>query len=242
MKKSLLVLLIAVLTLAFAVPSFAASGLSLETHMKFSPRVGEKVFMETFTGWADDSTGGWFFFIDLSSASEYSMGYGFNYFEVARDFSFGKIFGSEGLNPLSLHLEYNGSTHDSLCSYLTGLKYELSGYPYILTISLSAKMHRDNGGAPEPDPTWQATFVWSLTFSDGLMNFNGFVDVWNNTGLDKIAFLTQPQFLFNLGKLGLGKTAESFWLGTEVEIRKNAFGWDSTKVNVTPSVFLRYDF
>lgn len=243
MKKTLLLLLVAFLTVVVSAPTFAASGLSLESHMKFSNRDTEKVFMESFTGWADDSTGGWFFFIDLNSKSKYSMGYAFNYFEVSRDFSFGKLFESKDLEPLSLHLEYNGTTHSSVCYYLAGLKYALSGYPYILTVSLSAKLPRNNNGF-EPDPTWQATVVWNLTLSDGLFNFGGFIDIWNNTEFSssKIAFLTQPQFLVNLGKLGMGKTAESFWLGTEVEIRKNAYFFESDKIKVMPSIFLRYDF
>lgn len=47
-----------------------------ESHMDFD----RQLFTETFTGWADDSTGGWFFFIDLDtseqdSGSKYSFGY-----------------------------------------------------------------------------------------------------------------------------------------------------------------------
>lgn len=249
MKKMLL--LIAFLTVVVSIPNFATSGLSLESHMKFSNRDAEKTFMETLTGWADDSTGGWFFFIDVNTASEYSFGYSTAYFEVNRDFSLGKILELDSLEALSLHLEYNGSLgfpSSSLSYWITGLKYALNGYPYILTLSLSAKLPRNNNGA-EPDPTWQATFVWSLTFSEGLFNFGGFIDIWNNTefefagmGDNKIAFLTQPQFLVSLGKLGLGKIAESFWLGAEIEIRKNAYFFESDKIKVMPSIFLRYDF
>ena len=54
MKKTLLLLLVAFLTVVVSAPTFAASGLSLESHMKFSNRDTEKVFMESFTGWADD--------------------------------------------------------------------------------------------------------------------------------------------------------------------------------------------
>lgn len=254
MKKSSRILLVCLLSLGLASTAFAGSGLSLESHMDFD----RQLFTETFTGWADDSTGGWFFFIDLDtsgkdSGSKYSFGYNNNYFEINRDFSFGKLFGDKGLEPLSLHLEYNGTAKGKFgatCYYLAGLKYEFSGYPYIFTASASAKLARNYDGTPEPDMSWQLTLVWNLTFSNGLFNFNGFVDVWNNTeyklagGDNKLGILTEPQFMVNLGKLFNGKKTECLWLGTEIEIAKNAYSWtdDGDKVKIRPTVFLRYDF
>ncbi|HOG63998.1 MAG TPA: DUF5020 family protein [Spirochaetota bacterium] len=240
MKKMTKVLLVVLLALGLSTTAFAgASGLSIEQHADFD----REIFTTTFTGWQADSTGGWFFFLDIDSAAGYKLGHTFNYFEINRDFSFRKLFGDEGLNPLNLHLEYNASTHLDTSYFLTGLKYEISGYPYIFTISASAKLPKNSKGE-EPDASWQATAVWSLNFADGAFVFTGFVDVWNNTEIPggKLAFISEPQVLVNLGKLGLGKAMESFWIGTEFEISKNFVWWDGDDIFVKPTVFIRYDF
>ncbi len=236
MKRMTKVLLVVALALGLSTTAFGFSVLSVENHMDFD----REIFTTTFTGFATDASGSWFFFLDLDTGADYSFGYAGNYFEVSRDFDVGKLIGADGL---SLHFEYNGSTHWKPAALLAGAKMALP-VPFLLTASLSAVMYRNWDGSPEPGATWQATLVWSIDLlKDGDQSqivFTGFVDVTQMTGMNsgKIGFVTEPQLLFNWSLAD--KSLKDFWLGTEVEINKLVLG--DPEVEVRPTVFIRYDF
>ena len=154
MKRMTKVLLVVALALGLSTTAFGFSVLSVENHMDFD----REIFTTTFTGFATDASGSWFFFLDLDTGADYSFGYAGNYFEVSRDFDVGKLIGADGL---SLHFEYNGSTHWKPAALLAGAKMALP-VPFLLTASLSAVMYRNWDGSPEPGATWQATLVWSI--------------------------------------------------------------------------------
>jgi hypothetical protein len=84
--------------------------------------------------------------------------------------------------------------------------------------------------------------VWYKSFLNDKISFTGFFDIWGQKNFDgdedgtnsQIVFMTEPQLWLNL--------ADHMYIGGEVEISRNFVFVAGAKIQVMPTLGLKWDF
>ncbi|MCR4766096.1 MAG: DUF5020 family protein [Bacteroidaceae bacterium] len=193
-----------------------------------------------------DKWGSNFFFIDLTYFTDGIAG---AYWEFSREFSIAKN------NRWAAHIEYNGGAtsieHTAIASrfqhaLLLGGAWNWASADYTKTFSLQALYKQYfKGMGRKAFSSVQATAVWGLNFSNGLLTLSGFCDVWYDPDVKgKLILLSQPQFWVNLNTLK-GMDGVNLSLGTEIEVSNNFVfnkNGDNDKFYVVPSLAAKWTF
>lgn len=231
--------------LAFILICFASSTLvaqNLQLHYDFGK--DRKYFTATWEMFKPDEYGSTFTFVDFDFNNDGNKSISTAYWEIAR---YVTIPGAKGL---SATLQYNDGTLRvpgagvavPLGSiWLAGVSYPVNlGFVTLNTDVLYRRDYQSEGSDA------QLTTVWDVTFFNGRLEFDGFVDVWSQkpvrlnpaTGqyrrVDReIVVLTEPQLWFNIDK--------HLAVGGEVEISNN-FIPGETSVLVCPTLAAKWSF
>jgi len=212
--------------------------LNIQHHLDFGK--DRHYFTNTLEGLAFDKNGAWFGFIDVdhrsarsgSATHDWQPGAQLIYFEINRYFSLSRLIHLKQVSSWDFTLQYNDSDAGFIpYAYLFGLSWNNIFSPF-----LDAHVEFLFRQEEHQKPGWQFTGVWFKTwqFLKTDWQFLGYSDWWKNDA-GKF-FMAEPQLVFNLKNLGLGKR---FWFGTEWEIN---IGEKSSYNSINPTLFLRYDF
>ncbi|MDR3137730.1 MAG: DUF5020 family protein [Tannerellaceae bacterium] len=206
----------------FAVGAYAVQAQNIQLHYDLGSALhgdlkGRPSITSTVEHFIPDKWGSTFFFVDMDYANG---GVSYAYWEIARELSFWQ-------GPISAHVEYNGGMYIGN-SYLAGATYTCNSPDFSKGFSLSAlykniRKTEDN----KYQHNFQLTGVWHMSLAQGLCDFAGFVDFWqekNNHG--NFIFLSEPQFWVNLNKIKGVDDKLNLSVGTEVEFSNNFGGRD----------------
>lgn len=178
-------------------------------------------------------------------ANAWRHGDNFAFVDVARPFSGEPATYSEWLPRLSLSslsgrefstgpvrdvlLAGNIKSGDGFRSYLAGMgvSLDLPGFNFF---NVNGFRRNDSG---VPGSTWQLGMSWNRTFTTGAVHweFGGFLNWAAAEGTRGIGayshpnLLTQPQLMFDLGRL-LGGGPDRIYAGVEWQVWRNKFGVD----------------
>lgn len=192
---------------------------NLQLHRDFE----RELFTSTFELFKMDNYGNTYTFIDFNYNA--SSGMSLAYFEIARVLKTKKM-------PLGVHVEYNGGLgtfeadgeqkgYTINSAWIFGANYSKGNEKWGFTTYAGYKAIKNSGKA-----NFQVTGVWYFNFLNDRVTFSGFADLWSENGLsDKLIFLSEPQFWYNLNK--------SFSVGGEVEFSNNFAGIYEFKVRPT---------
>ncbi len=182
-------------------------------------------FTSTLEFFKPDKLGSTFWFVDVDF-NKGDGGASLAYFELARKFTVHK-------SGLGLQVEYNDGTPEYITqAWLGGVCYPIKIGKFTLNTSL---LYRANRGQESPDG--QVTFCWYQPVFKNKIIITGFLDIWTQdkfmqSGKD-IVILTEPQFWYVL--------SEHFNLGSEIEISRNFFTFDSD-FEVMPTLAVKWTF
>lgn len=251
MKKTILsaVMLIA------ATMSFAQ--VDLQLHYDFGRMMNRSAEPErpqvttTVEMFKPDKLGSTFFFVDFDY---YSNGVAGAYWEISREFTALEL---DNHNSFAAHVEYNGglSINKSLFparfqpAALLGGAWNWHNTNFSSTFSFQVMykqfFRQTMKGVETPAVSgFQTTAVWSTTFADGKVTFDGFADLWyghttsfDDKGVQKkgLVFLTEPQIWYN--------ATSQLSIGSEVELSNNfVYGANDTKFFVNPTLAVKWKF
>ncbi len=174
--------------------------------------------------------------------------------DIGQDY-YGEIYGQLALSPMtgvswafgpvrevSLSAGLNAGSEpkgDPFRAWLAGVSLDFS-IPGLDLAQLDIHAYRDESVARTG---WQVTPVWDSTFALGgqQFRFRGFAD-WTSGRAGagrKPQLLTQPQFLWNLGKAMAA--GQDVWLGIEYQYWRNKFGIPGARETL-PQVTLLWAF
>ena len=193
-----------------------------------------------------DRWGSTFLFVDMDFLSDGMAG---AYWEVARELNLAAV------NPhssLAAHVEYNGGLASDKLSYygarfqhaaLVGPAWNWHSTDFTKTFSLQL-MYKQyfRGSGRHAFPSFQATAVWSCTFSHGLLTASGFADLWRDPDVDgQLIFLTEPQLWLNLNAISGIQLPLS--IGTEWELSNNFIHASTSRTFFwNPTVAMKWTF
>ena len=216
-------------------------GHTLDGDLSGRPNVTTTV--EMFKG---DRFGSTYFFTDIDY---YGDGVAGAYWEVSRELTFKKN------SRWAAHLEYNGGANsiertDIASRFqhaaLAGVAWNWHNGDFSRTFSLQG-MYKQyfKGQHRKAFSSFQATAVWGIQLSKGLLTFSGYIDVWYDKDVDgNLIVASEPQFWVNLDKLKLMKDIP-LSIGTEVEVSNN-FVYDNlgrnNRMRVIPTLAAKWRF
>ena len=199
----------------------------------------------TFEIFRPDHAGSTFMFTDIDYFSDGVAG---AYWEVSREFNIGK-------SPFAAHIEYDGGIASGKISNLStrfqhaalvGGAWNWHSNDFSRTLSLQAMYKyyfKGQNAWNKAFNSFQATAVWGLQFSRGLISFSGFSDLWYNPDVNgSLIFLSEPQLWLNINKIS-GCQNIPLSVGTEVEISNNFVFTNSGHNNrlfVIPTLAVKY--
>ena len=188
----------AILSGAALLLGLCANAQNVQLHYDFGHSIydeldGRPKLTTTVENFTPDKWGSTFFFIDMDYARD---GIRSAYWEISRELKFWQA-------PVSIHLEYNGGLSSS---FTFGATYTYNNPSFTRGFTITP-MYKHLGA--HNFHTYQITGTWYMHFLDGLLTFNGFLDLWgflqeNPIGGpvlkegDKFVFLSEPQFWINL--------------------------------------------
>jgi len=231
MKKTIL-LLITLLSLSLF-------GQNLQLHYDFGEN--RRYCTSTLEMFKPDDFGATFWFVDIdynSSSNSASMAY----LEIARYITLPFLKKSKILSPLSATVQYNDglSLNGAFGNvWLTGISYPID--LKVVTVATDVLYRKaENQGA-----NFQLTFVWFKSFLNNKISFTGFLDIWGQNNFDdfdgdedgtdsQIVFMTEPQLWLNL--------TDHLSIGSEVEISRNFIFAAGDKIQVMPTLGLKWNF
>lgn len=228
----------------FALVALGAAAQNVQLHYDFGHTSQSDAYLNgrpsltaTIEMFRPDKWGNTFFFIDLDPKDQ---GIKNAYWEIAREFRIGK-------SPFSAHLEYNGGIFGAFSpkseAYLVGPSYAWNAPDFQSGFSAMAlyKHLTQNGGKA----SYQFTGTWYKNFAQGMLTFNGFIDVWNEyNGATREFYpvvLTEPQLWFNFNKVKGVDPNFNLSVGTECEISYN-FPFQHKKFYAVPTLALKWTF
>lgn len=156
-----------------------------------------------------------FFFIDANLANNKMVG---AYTEISVDKT---IFNF----PVSAHIEYNGGLQTNPEGangfayndvYLAGLALHNYDNGNMFTLQC---LYRYMCNHPSEKSSFQVTAVWNYSLFQGIISFNGFMDVWRDKDVEgDLVFLSEPQLWLNLNRFVKGLNLS---VGSELEVSYN---------------------
>lgn len=156
-----------------------------------------------------------FFFIDANLANNKMVG---AYTEISVDKT---IFNY----PVSVHVEYNGGLQTNTQGgngfayndvYLGGFAFHDNQEGNMFTLQC---LYRYMCNHPSEKSSVQVTALWNYSLFQGIVTFNGFMDVWRDKEVEgDIVFLSEPQLWLNLNRFVKGLNLS---LGGELEVSYN---------------------
>lgn len=236
----------AILSGAALLLGLCANAQNVQLHYDFGHSIydeldGRPKLTTTVENFTPDKWGSTFFFIDMDYARD---GIRSAYWEISRELKFWQA-------PVSIHLEYNGGLSTSFTfghDALIGATYTYNNPSFTRGFTITP-MYKHLGA--HDFHTYQITGTWYMHFLDGLLTFNGFLDLWgfpqeNPIGGpvlkegDKLVFLSEPQFWINLNRIkGIDKDF-NLSIGTEMEISRNFARMD--KFSCIPTLAIKWTF
>lgn len=178
----------------------------------------------TFEHFSTDGAGSWYYFVDMDFLKDGAMG---AYTEISREFNVGK-------QGFAAHVEYDGGlTSSKNLNNATRFQHAALIGPawnghtadfsttYSLQLLYKQFFHGQDG--THAYSSVQLTGVWSTTFANKALTFDGFFDFWrgeNAKGHGQVVFISEPQLWLNLNAFrGLEKFNLS--IGGECEFSNN---------------------
>lgn len=211
-------------------------GQNLQVHYDFGE--DRSHVTSTLEMFKPDNFGATFWFVDIdynSSSNSASMAY----WEIARYINLPFLKNAGALQNLSATIQYNDglNTFGGFGSvWLAGVSYPIDlKFVTIATDVLYRKA--ENQGS-----NFQLTFVWYKSFLNDKISFTGFFDIWGQDNFDgdengtnsQIVFMTEPQLWVNL--------TDHMFIGGEVEISRNFIFAAGDKIQVMPTLGIKWDF
>ena len=217
--------------------SLSASGQNLQVHYDFGK--DRNFVTSTLESFTPDKFGATFWFVDIdynSSSNSASMAY----WEIARYINLPFLKESNLLSPLSATVQYNdglelnGGAFGNV--WLAGISYPFD--LKVMTVATDVLYRK----AENQSANFQLTFVWYKSFLKDKISFTGFLDIWGQNNFDgdedgtdsQIVFMTEPQLWVNL--------TDHLSIGGEVEISRNFIFAADDKIQVMPTLGLKWNF
>ncbi|MBU4446538.1 DUF5020 family protein [bacterium] len=216
--------------------SLSAFGQNLQVHYDFGK---DRSFVtSTLESFTPDKFGATFWFVDIdynSSSNSASMAY----WEIARYINLPFLKKSSILSPLSATVQYNDGLDLNGAFgnvWLAGISYPID--LKVVTVATDVLYRKtENQGA-----NFQLTFVWFKSFLNDKITFTGFLDIWGQNNFDgdedgtdsQIVFMTEPQLWVNL--------TDHLSIGGELEISRNFLFGVGDKIQLMPTLGLKWDF
>ena len=225
----------------FVVAAFSANAQNVQLHYDFGRNLysdeeaGRQKVTLTVEQFKTDQWGSWFYFVDLDFSRKFIEG---AYIEISRELK----LGSE--SPFAAHVEYNGGLN-RFGSYqhaaLIGPAWHGHSADFSKTFSVQLMYKRffKSYDYTSAYHSVQLTGVWSTTFAQKALTFNGFIDFWRGQKADghgQLVMLTEPQLWYNV--------TEHFSLGTEWEISSNFVynTYNDKSFFVNPTLAAKWNF
>ena len=225
----------------FVVAAFSANAQNVQLHydfgrnLYFDEEAGRQKVTLTVEQFKADQWGSWFYFVDLDFSRKFIEG---AYIEISRELK----LGSE--SPFAAHVEYNGGLN-RFGSYqhaaLIGPAWNGHSADFSKTFSVQLMYKRffKSYDYTSAYHSVQLTGVWSTTFAQNALTFNGFIDFWRGQKADghgQLVMLTEPQLWYNV--------TEHFSLGTEWEISSNFVynTYNDKSFFVNPTLAAKWNF
>lgn len=225
----------------FVVAAFSANAQNVQLHYDFGRNLysdeeaGRQKVTLTVEQFKADQWGSWFYFVDLDFSRKFIEG---AYIEISRELK----LGSE--SPFAAHVEYNGGLN-RFGSYqhaaLIGPAWNGHSADFSKTFSVQLMYKRffKSYDYTSAYHSVQLTGVWSTTFAQKALTFNGFIDFWRGQKADghgQLVMLTEPQLWYNV--------TEHFSLGTEWEISSNFVynTYNDKSFFVNPTLAAKWNF
>ncbi len=221
--------------------SLSAFGQNLQVHYDFGE--DRSYVTSTLEMFKPDKFGATFWFVDIDYNDEAGKeSASMAYWEIARYINLPFLKNAWALQKLSATIQYNDglNTLDGFGSvWLAGVSYPIDlKFVTIATDVLYRKA--ENQGA-----NFQLTFVWYKSFLNDKITFTGFLDIWGQNNFDdfegnedetnsQIVFMTEPQLWVNL--------TDHLSIGGEVEISRNFIFAAGDKIQLMPTLGLKWDF
>ena len=221
--------------------SFSLFGQNLQMHYDFGEN--RQYFTSTLEMFKPDEFGATFWFVDIDycdgdGAGSASMAY----WEIARYITLPFLKKSEILSPVSATVQYNDglSLNGAFGNvWLAGISYPVD--LKVVTIATDILYRK----AENQDANFQLTFVWFKSFLNDKISFTGFLDIWGQNNFDdfdgnedetdsQIVFLAEPQLWVKL--------ADHLSIGSEVELSRNFVFAAGDKIQVMPTISLKWNF
>jgi len=216
--------------------SLSAFGQNLQVHYDFGK--DRNFVTSTLESFTPDKFGATFWFVDIdynSPSNSASMAY----WEIARYINLPFLKNAGVLQKLSATIQYNDglNTFDGFGSvWLAGVSYPID--LKFVTIATDVLYRK----AENQSANFQLTFVWFKSFLNNKITFTGFFDIWGQNNFDgdgngtdsQIVFMTEPQLWMNL--------TDHLSIGGEVEISQNFIFAAGDKIQVMPTLGLKWDF
>ncbi len=244
MKKFGLIIAMMLLTLGNVAHSQNIQLLYDLGHTLYGDLSGRPNITSTIEMFKPDKWGSTFFFSDINYYTDGAAGV---YWEITRKFTIHKQWAA--------HIEYNGGAttieHTAIGNrfqhaLLFGPSWNWVSADGQRNFSLSALYKQYfKGFGRDAYSSFQGTMVWGVNFSQGLLTFSGFLDVWYDKEVKgKFIMLSQPQFWVNLNTLK-GMDGVNLSLGTELEFSNNfVFNnkGENDKFYLIPSLAAKWTF
>ncbi|HCK99815.1 MAG TPA: DUF5020 domain-containing protein [Candidatus Marinimicrobia bacterium] len=216
--------------------SVSVFGQNLQVHYDFGE--DRSYVTSTLEMFRPDNFGATFWFVDIdynSSSNSASMAY----WEIARYINLPFLKNAGALQKLSATIQYNDglNTFGGFGSvWLAGVSYPID--LKVVTIATDVLYRK----AENQESNFQLTFVWYKSFLNDKISFTGFFDIWGQDNFDgdedgtnsQIVFMTEPQLWVNL--------TDHLSIGGEVEISRNFIFAAGDKIQVMPTLGLKWDF
>ncbi len=221
--------------------SLSAFGQNLQVHYDFGE--DRSYVTSTLEMFKPDKFGATFWFVDI----DYNDGAGkesasMTYWEIARYINLPFLKNAGALQKLSATIQYNDGLNTSIgfgSVWLAGVSYPIDlKFVTIATDVLYRKAEKQGAN-------FQLTFVWYKSFLNDKITFTGFLDIWRQNNFDdfdgdedgtdsQIVFMTEPQLWVNL--------TDHLSIGGEVEISRNFIFSAGDKIQLMPTLGLKWDF
>lgn len=218
--------------------SLSAFGQNLQVHYDFGK--DRNFVTSTLESFTPDKFGATFWFVDI----DYNDGVGkesasMAYWEIARYINLPFLKNAGALQKLSATIQYNDglNTFGAFGSvWLAGVSYPID--LKFVTIATDVLYRK----AENQSANFQLTFVWFKSFLNDKISFTGFFDIWGQNNFDgdedgtdsQIVFMTEPQLWMNL--------TDHLSIGGEVEISQNFIFAAGDKIQVMPTLGMKWDF